>query len=202
MSDPSNLITEIAAGVKALKDDILPPIARDARSASVLSIQLEAHSKSINTRIVNLESERSDRDQKINDNGRSITATEKEVAGLTKWRTYIATILIPLSLAALGFAGKAVSDSATCETTITSEIQYHHKITDRQQKEINSLAATHKEDQRILIRRIDHLPRKMKSIIVKNNRTTNFTDVYLNLSKKSQRQFKALLEEADVAIMY
>ncbi|MHA1988307.1 MAG: hypothetical protein ACW98D_16850 [Promethearchaeota archaeon] len=199
----SNLITEIAANVKSLKDDILPPIAKDARSASDSSIQLKTLLEATNERVTKLEEEQNDQYEKLDKHSKTITATDKELAGLTRWKTWLASILIPLSLAALGFAGKAIYESATTKATITSNIAHTDEIIDEQQEEIESLKIIHVRDFQSLEQKIDNIPEDVIiSTTKKHTDNITFDYIYPNLSKRSKKLLIKLLNEANSAITH
>jgi len=195
-------VAEITIGVKSITEHILPPIAKDARKASDSVIKLTSWNKEIDNRISKIENgqiihncpyeeEINKHDTRLEDYGKAITAQEKDVAGLSRWRTYIASITIPLALVALSTAGKAIADAATAQ----AERDAQSEITTRHEKEIDALEAARERDRQIITQQIKAIPIAVKTAVEKS---PTIVDLKVKLTPRSQKRLELLLDEADI----
>lgn len=202
-------VAEITVGVKALKDDILPPIAKDARKASDAVIQLKSWTKDVDNRVKQIEGGRvthecinqdeiNEHDRKHDAHATAITAQEKDIVGLTRWRAGLAAIMIPLCLFAIGAAAKAIADAATA----TAERGAQQAITTRHEREIDGLETARERDRQAIAKQIKALPSAMQNVVVKaeEQRDPSVGDVRSKLTPRSQRQLKRLLDEAGIDV--
>lgn len=148
-------ISEIKVGMDIMKNDILPAIANDARTASDTVLILKESNK-------NNEQEISDNKGKIDTFTKSITKQERDTAGLSKWRTYLATIIIPIALTALGLAGKAIGDAATANAERESQKEDIDDLKKIHREDINDLKTSQARNIRYILHEVKIIAKNLK----------------------------------------
>ena len=106
-------VSRIEIGVKTIKDDLLPPVVKDAREAKDACIAL-------NGGIGRAAEEVKTQGERLDTHGLSITEHEQKIAGLGKTKAWTAGIIIPVILAASAFAGKSIWDAALLRSQVTT----------------------------------------------------------------------------------
>lgn len=200
-------VTATREGVKNVTSK-LEEVAKDARKASDGVITLTGWSKDITRRVGSLESlpeahclhedilsehdSRLDNTEKTTiDHGKAITAHEKEMAGLTTWRTWLTTIAATVIMAVAGAAGKAIWDTATSRATITQNTE-----------DIDELEKARIADRDAIIRAVKAVPTQVEQRIPaaapSKSNGVDIEEVSSKLRPYQRRQLKQLLEQAGV----
>jgi len=194
-------VTRIEEGVTTIKRDLLPPVTAASAEARDGVIKLEGWSKDLTRRVRTLEttpppspSHECHQDDRLDAHDRAITVQEKEVAGLTKWRTWLAAITIPLLLAAAGTAGKAINDSATTRTVVNSNT-----------KAITNLVDARERDRDAIIREVRTVPAKVQQVATTDreereaqDKAPSITEVKAKMTASQRRRLERLLQEAEI----
>lgn len=195
-------VTRIEAGVETIRVDLLPPVAQAASEARDGVIKLDGWTKDLTRRIKVLEttppptpSHECHQDERLDGHDRAISGQEKELAGLTKWRTWLAAILIPLTLTAAGSGAKAINDAATVRTRV-----------DVNTETITKLSEARERDRDAIIREVKAVPAKVQAVAATDREDRedqeaadpSITDVKAKMTDRQRRRLDQLLLEAGI----
>lgn len=186
-------IAQIKQGIDSLKNDILPPIARAAEKASKGVIELNVWKDEVGRRITSIEENppihECTSSEQINKNSRDITGHEKEIAGLTKWRSYLATSSVALIICCIGIIANCSSqssDARVAQATTATKLESNTR-------EIQALKVSQEAVKQEILQEIRSLAPETTDRdgeLVKQIRS--------KMSPRQQRRLKALLRESGI----
>lgn len=189
-------VTRIEERVVSIQKDLLPPVAAASSQARDGVIKLEGYSQDLTRRIRTLENapppvltHECVEDQKLEEHAKAITSQEKELAGLSKWRTWLAAIMLPLVLAAAGAAAKSIADSASL-----------HTVVDSHSKTIDHLVKARERDRDAIIREVQAVSTKVRQVAteVREEDGPSVKEVRSRMSSRQKRRLKALMREVGI----
>jgi len=201
------VLVEIRTTVKTIMGSLIPPIADNAKRASEGVIQLLERQQATQRQLDD-QAKRLDRLEAapeehclqtiaINEMHHSISALgieagkrEERLDSLGKWRGYLAAILIPISLAAVGAASAAIADSAT-----QREVMRQHGI------QIQTLSNASGSDRQALHDEIKTIPQVVRDIMNDSrnkSKETTLDEAFSKMSMAQQLRLQKLLDEVGI----
>jgi len=191
-ADLSKLIdstVRIEARVSSIADEQLPAVSKAATEARDGVIRLTERDKDSRRRIDALEDAPLPT-HKCDQEG-VISANEREIAGLSKWRWWLMGLLIAASLTGVGAAVTAARDMASLEST---DAAIRRDVV-RNEKHIEIIENAHAKTREELIGEIRKVPNKVQESIPE----PNIDDALANepLSERDRAIIRAVLERAE-----
>lgn len=147
-------LTEVAGGVKAMQETQLPQVAADAKEARDGVIKLTGWNRDIVRRVDSLETSDKEQGDDLDQQRASITAQERELAGLSKWRWWVMGVAVTLGLFAAGMAGRALYSQGEAST----ERNGLRRDVDRHEDGIETLDKTQRQSRDAIIRAVKAVP--------------------------------------------
>lgn len=155
----ANQLTKVASGVDSIKNDLLPPVATASGEARDGMIRLTSASHDLTRRIKNLESRPPpphvcEQAEAIREHSGLITAQERQLAGLTRWRWWAMGAVLTIGLFAAGLAGRALlaqGEAGTDRTELRRDVERH-------ESSIDAIAKGRTEDREAIIREVKTIP--------------------------------------------
>jgi len=164
ISTMSNTVVKIESAVETIKDDLLPPVAEAAKVAKEGVIRLEEKQKVNQKRLGALESANpSDHDpcEMVIEHGKAISAQERELAGLSKWRWWLMGIIVTAIVIAGGWATRSSNELTAVRTTATS----HSEALKRHDASIEALEKQRQRDLEKIVEGINAVPTKVRAAV-------------------------------------
>lgn len=191
-------VVRIEEGVTTIREDLLPPVAEAAGQARDGVIKLEGWSKDLSRRVKALEGappppHECSQDDRLDAHDRKITGQEKEISGLSKWRTWLAAIAIPVVITLGGAAGKAINDSATTRAAVNTNT-----------KAITTLSEARERDRDAIIQEVKAVPAKVQQVAteaddersLRESQDPPLSEIKEQMTERQRRRLEAILREA------
>lgn len=188
-------VAQIEGGVESIRRDLLPPVAEAAGRARDGVVRLESNTEELARRVGKLESSPPPphdcyQEDLLRGHGEALTGQEKELAGLTRWRTYLATILVPLLLAILGAGAKAVYDAAMTKAEVAETSRGVQENT----QALRQLSVTVTQDRETILRELREVPAQVEAA----REDPTLTETRARLSDSQRRRLDRILREASI----
>lgn len=207
IGDNEVVLAEIRTTVKTIMSTLIPPIADNAKKASEGVIQLLERQQAVQRqlddqarRLDRLESapeEHCFQTETLKDIQRQMGSfnegaakRQERVDSLSKWRGYLAAILIPISLAAVGAASAAIADSAT-----QREVLRQHS------EQIQTLSQSNDADRKALRDEIKTIPQMVRDTMDTHHSKTegvSLNELFQKMNMSQQLRLQKLLDEAGI----
>jgi hypothetical protein len=150
-------VIRIEGRVKSIQEEQLPPVASAAKEARDGVIVLTEHDKALTERIKSVESKSFEHDCLKE---KEISAHEKEIAGLSKWRWWLMGLIVTAAMIAASWAtgssremATVISDQAATQRDV-ARIEEASKANHREMmQELRSLPGRIKESPMVTIER-------------------------------------------------
>jgi hypothetical protein len=157
----STKLTEVATGVDNLCTTQLPPIAKAAGEARDGVIELRGWQRDTVRRVEVLEACEDEQNGKLDAHSGALTAQEKEVAGLSKWRWWVMGITVTATLFAATLAGRALlaqGEASSDRTGLRRDVDRHEGGI----KAIREGADANRDE---IIREVKAVPKKVQTTL-------------------------------------
>lgn len=159
----SEKLTAVATGVDSIKNDLFPPVVKAAGEARDGVIELKGWNRDISRRVDGLENEpppihECKQERTIRDHNGNITAHEREIAGLSKWRWWLMGIV---TVAVISGTSWAIS-SARDITQVQADVRSNDRIDIRQEEHIEALENGQRRMRDEVIKEVRQVPTKVK----------------------------------------
>jgi septal ring factor EnvC (AmiA/AmiB activator) len=191
----TQVVTTTKSEIRAI-NRLLPEIAKDARKTSDGLIKIATWSEDVTRRITNLENDKDEQENKLDasnsliaENAKFITSQEKEISGLSKWRTYLLSILIPIALTIGGVIGKAIYDVAQIENTAIE----NRKDISENLKQLKGIEKSRREDRDEIISAVRNVPYAVDKMSL--DREMTIEDAKSRMTYRQKRILTKLLRE-------
>lgn len=189
-------VAQIEGGVESIRRDLLPPVAKAAGRARDGVVRLEGSTEELARRVGRLESSPPPphdchQESVLRGHGETLTGQEKELAGLTRWRTYLATILVPLLLALLGAGGKAVYDAAMTK----AQVEETSREVQENSATLRKLTVTVTQDRETILQELRAVPAQVEAA----REDMTLTETRARLSDSQRRRLDRILREASIS---
>lgn len=149
-------VSGISIRVKAIQEEQLPPVAAAAKEARDGVIILTERDKSQNARLRALES-----GEHFCLKEREISAHEKELAGLSKWRWWLMGIIVTALLISSGWAMNSEREVTVIHTDHAST----KRDVERHEKTIEALTKTAAQNHLELLVELQKVPTRVKEVV-------------------------------------
>lgn len=194
-SPPSELIrtvTRIETKVDAIKDDVIPPLTQAAGEARDGVLVLAQKQKVNQARLASLEDwkapPREPCEMVIAHNGK-ITAQERELAGLSRWRWYVMGAALSIGLFAASVGGRALWSVSAAE----AQQQSVRRDVTNNNSAIKTIRAKNQADHDAVLGEVKAVPERLRKVLDDSfpQRRSNFDDI-LNSESLSPRERRVL----------
>jgi hypothetical protein len=161
--DLTKIVARMEGKVDTIKDDLLPPVSVAAGEARdgvlVLTNRVEQLEQAPDpvyecTR----DEEIAALEQLAGEHGETLATNDERVAGITKSKSWLARILIPLTLAAAGAAATAIDRSATVRERAATNAE----AIERHEETIKALRSDDAAGRREIIEAVEAVPAKVQ----------------------------------------
>jgi hypothetical protein len=187
-------VARVETKVDTIKDDLLPPVAKAAGEARDGVLGLSARVETLETAPAPVHPcEKKDEIEALEDStighGKALATQGEKVGALSRWRTYLAAILVPLTLAAATAGATAIDRSATNRERAASNAQ----AIERHEAMIKALERSHAAGRREIIRAVEAVPAKVQ--LPEPDLDSAVDSAPLN--DEERRRIRAILERAE-----